>query len=240
MIKYHSKYRSTQNEIMDDFALKGEELNILLTDLQRVNEQLGGNRITLTGIKKLLCKQSKSKTFKIVDIGCGDGHLLRECAKFGKKHGYNLQLVGVDANENIIAEAKKRSQKFENIRYAQVDVFSAEFDDFECDIVLCTLFLHHFENDTVVAILKRISENAKLGVVVNDLQRSRMAFFLFRLYSLFFISTKIAKHDGLVSIARAFKKKELNLLLAQLKNVTYKITWKWAFRYQWILTRTDV
>ena len=51
-------YRTSEEEIMDDFYLQGEELRRTLEDLDKVNKWLGGNRITLEGIRKLLPTRS--------------------------------------------------------------------------------------------------------------------------------------------------------------------------------------
>ena len=59
MIRYSSKYRSNETEIMDDFDLQGVEMKALLTDLKRVNKWLGGNSITLHGIGQLLIDHPK-------------------------------------------------------------------------------------------------------------------------------------------------------------------------------------
>jgi hypothetical protein len=47
----------------------------------------------------------------------------------------------------------------------------------------------------------------------------------------------MSREDGLVSILRGFKKKELEIFSNKLKFVNYKIQWKWAFRYQWIIRK---
>jgi hypothetical protein len=71
--------------------------------------------------------------------------------------------------------------------------------------------------------------------VINDLHRSKVSFFLFKLFSLIFIKTPIAKHDGLVSIKSAFTKLDLVTFSIDMPHVEHDIRWKWAFRYLWII-----
>jgi len=97
------------------------------------------------------------------------------------------------------------------------------------------LFLHHFKNAEIVTILKKVKQSSNIGVVVNDLQRSELAFNLFKAFGWVFLKTKIAKHDGLVSVARGFKREELEHFSEKINNQQSLILWKWAFRYQWIL-----
>ena len=237
MIEYSSKYRSTQSEIMDDFDLKGDDMKKVLTDLKNVNKWLGGNKISIKGIIKLLPEGAKEQTITILDLGCGDGEILRECARFAKKEGYSFQLIGIDANTYILEEARRRSTDFDNITFLERDVFSSQIKELDYDIALCTLFLHHFSNEDLKTLVQRFLDHAKVGVVVNDLHRSRLAFWLFRIASYLLIKTSIARTDGLISVARGFKRKELETLAKEINNSASVISWKWAFRYSWILKR---
>lgn len=235
MIYFSNKKRSTQDEIMDDFELQGAEMQKLLTDLKTVNTLLGGTGVTLDGIDTLLKTESKSKQITITDIGCGDGELLRNCYYYLTKKGYNVKAFGIDANKNIIEEAIKRTKTTLAIEYQVVDVFSKQNNIPQSDIMLCTLFLHHFDNESITRLVTRMLTQTHLGIVVNDLHRSVWAFRLFKIFSYLFIKTKIARHDGLVSVARGFKKEELQSIASNISASKNNISWKWAFRYQWII-----
>lgn len=220
---------------MDDLNLEGDMLRDTLDKLGYINKWLGGNRITLCGVAHLLKKQPKDKQYHIVDLGCGHGDMLRIIADWGKKNGYNLVLIGIDANLDTINYAKELSVSQTNITFKCVDIFSDEFKKIHCDITLATLFLHHFKDEEIVQLLKIFKQNTRLGIVINDLQRSKLAYVLFQCLGLV-ISNKMVKEDGLTSIKRAFKKTELERFSNQLQ-LQSQITWKWAFRYQWLITK---
>ena len=239
MIQYSSKHRSSQSEIMDDFELKGDDMKGVLTDLKNVNKWLGGNDISIKGIIKLLPEGAKEQTITILDLGCGDGEILRECARLAKREGYNFRLIGIDANAFILEEARRRSTDFQNITFLEKDVFSSEIKELDYDIALCTLFLHHFPTEDLKTLLQRLINQAQVGIVVNDLHRSRMAFWLFKMVSYVIIKTSIARNDGLISVARGFKRRELERLSKEINNSTSDINWKWAFRYSWILKKVN-
>lgn len=236
MITFSPKYRSSQIEIMDDLQFHGEEMELLLTDLKRVNKWFGGNSITLNGIDTLLRTISERKPITIIDLGCGDGELLRVCADRYAKKGVDCKFIGVDANRHILKVAEERSVTYANISYLNLDIFSSELANLRYDIALCTLFLHHFTNDQIHRILKNCLKGVKVGMVINDLQRSRLAFVLFKFVSSFMLRTKTARNDGLVSICRAFRRKEIEALAKKLEG-THLIRWRWAFRYQWIIKK---
>ena len=238
MITFSNKYRSQQLEIMDDLDFQGEEMKNLLGDLKYVNKWLGGNKVTLDGIEKLLRGNSKKEPITILDIGCGDGQLLRNCAKYAENNNLKLKCIGLDFNKNILEYAENQSKDFPNIKFQKVDVFLEEELIPNCDIAVCTLFLHHFSNEKIEELLKILLKKSNNGLVINDLQRSRIAFNLFKIVSNLFLKTDTAKHDGLVSIARGFKKDELEHISKKIPNQKSEIHWRWAFRYQWILKKT--
>ncbi|MDN3723493.1 methyltransferase domain-containing protein [Aequorivita sp. SDUM287046] len=237
MIKFSNKYRSDQIEIMDDMDFHGEEMKNLLADLFTVNKWLGGNTITIDGLIKIIKDHSNKGPIILLDIGCGDGALLRRCTEFGRRHNLTFECIGLDFNQNIINIAKNQSEKYPNIRFEKVDVFLNKELIPNCDIAICSLFLHHLENNKIEDLLKVLIRKSDMGLIINDLHRSRYAFELFKIFGQLFLKTKTARHDGLVSIARGFKKSELMQLSYKIPNQKSEINWRWAFRYQWILKK---
>ncbi|GAA3738684.1 hypothetical protein GCM10022422_22680 [Flavobacterium ginsengisoli] len=233
----NTKYRTEEIEIMDDFSLESEELIGALDQIASINQLLGGNKLTLHGIKELLKNNDISKTIIIADIGCGNGDMLRMLAKYGKKQNLNFKLIGIDANAFTIDYAKKLSQDFTNIDYLCMDIFSEDFNELKYDIVLCTLTLHHFTTAQIDKVMNVLNKNASIGIVVNDLHRSKLAYRLFELVSVIFNLNRMSRNDGLISILKGFKKKELEHFSEKLNLKNYSINWKWAFRYQWIITK---
>lgn len=239
-MKIDTSKRTNTEEIMDNFELQGEELDRTLKDLDRINKWLGGNKITLQGIKKLIKNHSIKKQIHIADLGCGNGAVLREIAKWGKMHSYNFKLTGIDANAHAIEIAQNMSKDFEEITFRNLDIFSEEFTAFKCDILLCTLTLHHFKDQEISKLLSLFNRQAKVGVVINDLERSKLAYRLFQAFCKVFINNEIARKDGLTSILRGFKKSDLQKFAADLPSTNHQIDWKWAFRYQWIIQKKIV
>ena len=233
----NTKYRTDQVELMDDFTMEGELLQKTLDQIAGINKWLGGNNVTLNGLKKLLKNKPKENQITIVDVGCGNGDILRKVAKYGRKKGYNLKLIGVDANEYTVNYAKKLSQEYNEISYLQQDIFSDAFKTLDYDIVLSTLFLHHFKEDQLVKILAQIIKKATMGMVVNDLHRHPLAYYLFIGVCLF-IQNPMVKEDGLISILRGFKRVDLERISNKIKAKS-SIKWKWAFRYQWLLVNAN-
>ena len=235
----NTTYRTTQVEIMDDFEMEGEILQNALDKIAKINQLLGGNKLTLEGVKKLLDLHPPKQKITVVDVGCGNGDLLRVLANYFDQKGLQCTLIGIDANKFTINYARKLSAHYPNISYRCEDIFDKSFENLKYDIVLCTLTLHHFKDNEIIRLLKIFKDNAKMGIVINDLQRSGISYRLFQGLCFVFRLNVMSRKDGLVSILRGFKKPELEAFSNKLNIKSYSIEWKWAFRYQWIINTKE-
>lgn len=225
--------RSKEKEIMDDFEMTGETLVDTLDQIAKINQLLGGNALTLSGLKSLLKSQSKDKTITIVDLGCGNGDMLRVIADYGRRAAYTFVLIGVEANQHTMEYAQSLSLDYPEIRYLKQDILATDYQGMDCDVVLATLFLHHFTDKEIHHVLKQHLAKARIAVLVNDLHRHKMAYYLFKLIT-WGIKNHMVKNDGLISILRGFKRNELEFFSKEI-SAHAVIKWKWAFRYQWLL-----
>ncbi|MEO1010047.1 MAG: methyltransferase domain-containing protein [Bacteroidota bacterium] len=226
--------RSTQSEIMDDFSQDEKTLGAVFQDINRANRILGGNHITLKAIKKLVLVNPR-ESYTILDMGCGDGAMLREVALFFRKKKLKAKFTGIDLNENALNIARKLSTQFPEIQYMKKNILATDTRMLHCDILMTTLTLHHFRDREIVPIVGRFRKLARIGVIINDLERSPWAYYLFKAFSFIFIHSQIAKSDGSISILRGFKKKELLYFSKEIKDTQHTIRWQWAFRFVWIL-----
>ena len=233
----NTKFRTDKDEEMDDFSMKGEILRDALDKIAKINQLLGGNRLTLCGVQKLIRNISNKEIITILDVGCGNGDMLRKLAHYGYKNNLNFQLIGIDANNFTINHAKQLSENYPNISFLNHDIFEESFRELKYDIVLCTLTLHHFKKNQIINLLNVFYTNSKIGIVINDLHRNAIAYRLFQVICFVFNLNKMSRNDGLISILRGFTKKELINYSSELKFKNYNIQWKWAFRYEWIISK---
>ena len=233
----NTTHRTNESEIMDDFQLEGYELRDALDKIAKINQLLGGNKLTLLGVKELIANNPKRTEITIVDVGCGNGDILRTLADYGLQYHLTFNLIGVDANNFTVNHAIDLSKKYPNITYRCEDIFDKPFEELKYDIVLCTLTLHHFKDEEIINIMTSFYANASIGVVINDLHRSAVAYRLFQSLCFVFQLNDMSREDGLVSILRGFKKEDLLRFSKKLNFKKYKVQWKWAFRYQWIISK---
>lgn len=220
---------------MDDFGMQGPELTDALERIAWINRILGGNKLTMDAVRKL-AKARPGQKIRILDLGCGNGDMLRALGDMGKKEGLHFRMHGIDANPFTVQYAQRLSSTYPGISYACGDMLEMDWEGEEWDIVLLTLTLHHFTDEQIKDLLQPLLRHTHMAIVVNDLQRSVLAYRLFGLLSFVFRLGRVNSVDGKLSILRGFKRAELEQLAQQLKIKKHTIRWKWAFRYQWIIT----
>jgi hypothetical protein len=122
--------------------------------------------------------------------------------------------MGIDLNPHSERAAKEFGDaSAANIRWMTGDVF--EYAPVERpDVVLSALFTHHLSSVDVVRFLRWMEEYARVGWFINDLERSERAARWFRVLPIIFRWHRFVRHDGPVSLRRAFRKDDWLRLLA--------------------------
>ncbi|MBA4144419.1 MAG: SAM-dependent methyltransferase [Azospira oryzae] len=230
--------RSTAIEIMDDLQCSGEVVNQTLRELEIINRLLGGNHVTINGVRQLLKNRKTTYPITIADLGCGGGDILKLVAAWGRKNKIPLQLTGIDANSNIIDYAVKYSGDYPEINYTAVNIFSSEFTQQSHDIVLATLFTHHFTSEELIHLLRQLKSHTHTGIVINDLHRHWLAYYSIKWLTQLFSKSAMVKTDAPLSVLRGFKKQELTGILKQAGIENYTLRWRWAFRWELIINTT--
>lgn len=225
--------RSSEPELMDDLQSGGAVIEQTLREIETINKLLGGTNVTLKGLSKLITEEDK--TWRIVDIGCGGGDMLRQIAHWARKRHIRVELVGIDANPHVIAYAQASCSAYPEISFRQMDVLSAEFEKVSCDILTATLFLHHFKDEELVKLFSQFQTQARVGLVINDLHRHWVAYRSINLLTALFSKSPMVKYDAGLSVLRGFRSSELRALLRFSRITNYTLRWMWAFRWQLIV-----
>jgi ubiquinone/menaquinone biosynthesis C-methylase UbiE len=143
-----------------------------------------------------------------------------------------LQLIGVDATASAIQYARDKSRDFPEISFILADVMSEELISNQFNIVISSLFTHHFSDENWIRLIQKMSDCAADYVVINDLHRHWFAYHSIGVLTAFFSKSEMVKHDSKLSVLRSFKRTELEKLLKKGGFKNFSITWMWAFRWQ--------
>ncbi|MFT6865707.1 MAG: 2-polyprenyl-3-methyl-5-hydroxy-6-metoxy-1,4-benzoquinol methylase [Cyclobacteriaceae bacterium] len=226
------KQRSGELEIMDDLDINGPVIDQTLKELDVINRRLGGNQISLSSFENLLKTHNISS---VADLGCGGGDILIEMANIAFKRKKKTSFIGFDANPHIIEYARNHTKQWPNITFEAENIFDAAFQKKHFDLIHCCLFLHHFTEDELVSLFRQFKTQAKVAIVVNDLQRHWLAYYSIKLITRFFSKSYMVRNDAAVSVARGFHRAEWKTIMQKAGIHQYELKWRWAFRWQLVI-----
>lgn len=225
--------RSTLPEKMDDPSAPESEVRKALGELETINRWLGGYRLTLGALAGLA---SPGATLTILDVGSGGGDMLRRIARWGERRGLRLKLTGIDVNPKMTDYAASRTQGLWNeVRFRTLDIWDEGLAPGKYDVVINSLFCHHFDDDALVELVKRMVAIAGKAVVINDLHRHWFAYQSIRLITRILSRSELVRYDAPLSVARALKREEWERVLLAAGVADYTIEWKWAWRWRIVL-----
>ncbi len=221
--------RSSDSELMDTEAADAADFAACLRDLAAVNVVTLAHRPTLAWLTRVARPLPAGAALSVLDVGFGEGDLLRAIHRWGKRRGLRLRLSGVDLNPLSTAAAVAATPAAMAVQYVTSDVFAYRPDP-RPDVVVSSLFTHHLPDPAVVEFLRWMDRTAVRGWFINDLHRSAMSYHGFRLLSRAAGWHRFVQHDGPVSIARSFRHAEWQRLI-EVAHVRAEVRWRLPFRY---------
>jgi len=223
---------------MDDLVLDEEALSKNLQELAATNNWFGGKSTLISALNTVHKRYSgafENKKITIADLGCGGGDLLMATHEWAKAKELNIDLIGIDANPFMVRYSAEKSSAADNIQLKIANVFSDEFSAMQFDIVCLNNFCHHLSDPELILLLKQLKEQTRLAIIINDLHRHWLPYLAIQGLSQLLNFSYLAKHDGPLSVLRAFQKCELINLLTSAGPNNYQIRRRWAFRWEIIV-----
>ena len=202
------KRRSYEPEYIDTGNYTAAEYDDCIGELQLVNRWMGDAHTLKSTLFKDVAS-ARLKDFSLLDVGAGSGELLRVTATWARQTGRSVRAVGLELNQRSASSILEESRSFAEISSVRGNALSLPFADADFDYVICSLFTHHFRNEQVVDILREMSRVARRRIIVIDLHRHPVAYFLYTTLARLILKNRLIRHDGALSILRSFKAEEL-------------------------------
>ncbi|MDI1297457.1 MAG: methyltransferase domain-containing protein [bacterium] len=199
--------RSLAEEQMDAADLPEDVYARVLADLARVNAVTMATRPTLGFLKRVV-----RGPFRLLDVGYGDGGMLRTIGRWAQRQGIDCTLVGIDLNARSQAVAAARTDPALGIDYRTGDY--ADLAGEPWDYIVSSLVTHHMSDAQRQDFLRFMERHARRGWFVNDLHRHAFAWRGYPLLARLLGVHRIVREDGQLSIARAFVPAEWHVMLA--------------------------
>lgn len=217
--------RAIAEELMDDPALDEATYTQVLHDLAKVNWWTMAYRPTLDFLSRAV---GDRRHFRLLDVGFGDGDMLRRIADWARKCGIEAELVGVDLNPRSECAARAATPDILPVTFITGDYADQAGADWDC--VISSLVAHHMTREQLVAFLSFMEAEARAGWFVNDLHRHGFAYTGYPLLATLMRWHAIVKHDGRLSIARSYRPKEWVPLLVEAGVETAQVRRVFPFR----------
>ena len=168
------RYDPQDPEMMDRAEVERDLLAGDLRNLRVINKWLGGLRAVRRGVVPLLDRIVPGSRIDVLDLATGSADYPVELAGGLRRLGRSVRITAVDKNPFMIETARKMTADYPEIAVHEMDILSLPFPDRSFDIVLCSSAIHHFSRRDAIHILSDMNRIARVGFVVNDLDRSRV------------------------------------------------------------------
>jgi SAM-dependent methyltransferase len=183
-----------------------------LDQVAEVNRWLGGTRAVLRAVRPLL---DRAATTHLLDLGTGSADIPLALQRDAARHHCDVRIHATDLHPQMRDIARDRTRTHAGISIGAADALALPFRDRSFDVVLLSLTLHHFEHAQQLRALREAHRVARRAVVVNELERGWPNYAGARLLAATrWRGNVLTRHDGPLSVLRAFRLPELARLAA--------------------------
>lgn len=184
-----------------------------LRDLRRMNRWLGGAGLSSGAIQALAAHRAE---MTLLDVGTGGADIPLALLAWARRSGRRLTVVAIDSRPEVLAAAviaNPSSATTDRLELHVGDGRSLPYPDRSFDVTHASLVLHHLGPDAAVELLREMARVARLGVVINDLDRGLLGWLGAWLLGHLLTANRFTRHDAPLSVRRAYRPAEMARLL---------------------------
>ena len=219
-------------EILDNPAVDPDLMRRSMRDVERANTMFGGRRAVVAELAAVL--QDLPNDATILDVGTGRGDIPAAIKDRARDAGKRIRTIGIDQSFPLVAGIYQG-----NDSVVRGNALLLPFGDASVDVVMASQVLHHFPEDSAVAMIREMNRVAAKRVVISDLRRSVMAATGLWIGSFLLGFHPVSRHDGVVSVMRGFLPAELAEIVFRATGQRPRVNRRLGFRLttSWVPTR---
>jgi SAM-dependent methyltransferase len=223
--------RDEQDEWLDQGRGTAGDVAANLGEMARINRWLGG----LPALTRYLYPRilAASGPVSVLDLGTGSADFPAQLAAWARARGRVVRVIAVDWAARNLAVARRQMRA--GVSLLQADALQPPLPAGGVDFVISSLFLHHFAPAAAAELLRGAARLARRAVIMTDLVRGRLPALVFHLVQPIFARHPLTRHDGALSIRRAYTPRELCALAAAAglpsAEVTAHVPWRMTLVY---------
>ncbi len=212
MGKHDFSARAVSPELMDLADVDEQKLLRTVRQFALLNRLFSSSR-------KLICRyfldpliREGKPSFSLLDIGAGGCDIPKWIVQHCRKHGISPRITCIDYDERMVAYARRQCVDFPEITIRHHDALHMQ-ELGEFDYIYANNVLHHLDDCAISRIVQQAAAMAQRGYILNDIYRSRMAYWLYTLFAGLLLHRSFAVHDGRLSIRKGFVESDLRLYI---------------------------
>lgn len=184
-----------------------------------LNRLPGGVGASVRAVGRLL---NGAGLLPVLDVGAGSGDFARALIR-----NRSVRVVLADTRSDVLDIARLGLRGLPDLEFVDADVRDLPFGDHSLSVAHASLLMHHLDPPDVTHALREMGRVATRGVVINDLRRSHLALAMATLPILALSRSPVTRHDGILSMRRAYTLSELDDLAADagLRPVARTASW---------------
>jgi len=202
--------RCARLERMDTETLEPATATRVFANLETINRYLGGVRATLWHFERFARRWRPGDLIRIVDWGTGGADMPRALVRWGRRRGFRLHILGIDQDPATVAYARNACRDYPEIAIINADARLFLPGAEPVDYAISSLTLHHLTDDAILDLLRTSDRLVRRGLVMNDLRRSIRAWGWIWALSRAARWHPMVRHDGPLSVRRAFAPRDLD------------------------------
>lgn len=195
-----------------DRSIDAADLATYLDDLDRLNAWFGGYALTRAAVDRKLTDVPRDRRALVVDVGGGRGDLAVRLVRAARAARRPIRVIIADRDGGSVRLGTDAWEAYPEIVFVIADAAALPFRDRGLDLAVMTLTLHHLEPGPAAAALAEMRRTSRLGVIVNDLLRSRLSLWAVWLTTRLLARHRYARDDGPLSVRRSYAPAELRAL----------------------------
>jgi ubiquinone/menaquinone biosynthesis C-methylase UbiE len=180
-----------------------------LRDFRRINRWLGGASLSEPAIDAIAAHRPE---LTLLDVGTGGADIPVALLERARRRSRRWTVVAIDSRPEVLATAVRVRPAVATTPGLELHVGdgrSLPYPDRSFDVAHASLVLHHLAPVEADGLLREMARVARLGVVVNDLERGRLGWLGAWLMGHLLTGSRFTRHDAPLSVARSYRAREM-------------------------------
>ena len=232
--------RAVEPELMDDPALDPAAHRAALAGLRRLNAASGTAGTLARTLAPVLKNVPADRVPRVLDVACGGGDgAVALGRRLRARLNRSIRVDGADLSPTALEAARGAAGRAGHVgEFYQADARTGPLpgagDGGRYDAAVCSLFLHHFDDEDAGRVLKNMAAAAGC-VVVSDLRRTRTGLVFAHAACRLLSRSPVVHADGPQSVRAAFTMNEFRRVAdaAGLAGGTLAAAWPQRFLFVW-------